>query len=72
VVPLSQVSNGSRVQLVAVHGGRGLTARLAAMGMVPGAEIEVIRSSTWGPVVVAVNQGRLALGRGMAHKIMVQ
>lgn len=72
MVPLSEVSGGGRVQLVAVRGGRGLNARLAAMGLVPGAEIEVIRSSMRGPVVVAVKQSRLVLGRGMAHKVMVK
>ncbi len=72
MVPLSKVSDGKKVQLVSVHGGRGLVARLAAMGMIPGVELEVIRGSTHGPVVVAVKQSRLALGRGMAHKVMVK
>ncbi len=45
--------------------------RLISMGLGPGAEIEVIRKGAPGPFIVAVGEARLAIGAGMAQKIMV-
>lgn len=69
---LAMVENGRRVRLLAVEAGRGLQARLAAMGLVPGVEIEVLRNLAHGPFVIAVKGSRVVLGRGMAHKILVE
>jgi len=71
-MPLAMVGAGRRVRLVAVNAGRGLTMRLAAMGLVPGVEFEVVRNSFDGPLIVAVGGSRLALGRGMVHRMMVR
>ena len=71
-MPLSMVNTGKKVRLLAVRAGRGLRARLAEMGLVPGAELVVIRNSHHGPFIVSVKDTRLVLGRGMAHKIEVE
>lgn len=70
-MPLTIVQVGRKVRFVAVDAGRGLQGRLAAMGLVPGAEIEVLRNSMQGPFLIAVKGSRIALGRGMAQKILV-
>lgn len=70
-MPLAIVQAGRRVRFVAVDAGHGLQVRLAAMGLVPGVEIEVIRNSIHGPFLVEVKGSRIMLGRGMAQKIMV-
>lgn len=70
-MPLTMVKAGKRVRLTRVNGGRGIQARLAAMGLVPGVEIEVVNNNRRGPIIVAVRESRLAIGRGMAHKIIV-
>jgi Fe2+ transport system protein FeoA len=70
-MPLAIVQGGRRVRLVAVEAGHGLQGRLAAVGLVPGVEIEVLRNSMHGPFLVAVKGSRIVLGRGMARKIMV-
>ena len=71
-MPLTIVQVGRRVRLVAVAAGRGLQSRLAAMGLVPGVEIEVLRNSLHGPFLIAVKGSRIMLGRGMAQKIVVE
>jgi len=68
---LTMVQAGRRVRLVAVDAGHGLQGRLAAMGLVPGVEIQVLRNSRHGPFLIAVKGSRIMLGRGMAQKIMV-
>jgi len=69
-VSLAMVEAGTMVRLVSVQGGRELRSRLADMGLVPGTELRVIRN-TGGPFIIAVKESRLALGRGMAQKILV-
>lgn len=71
MVPLSLIDTGCKARLHAVCAGRGLTARLASMGLVPGTELEVISNNSKGPLVVSVGNTRLVLGRGMVNKILV-
>ena len=68
--PLSAVPSGARVRIASCQGGHGLKERLAHMGLLPGETAEVL-SSERGPVILAVGTSRLAIGRGMAGKVMV-
>ncbi len=68
---LAIVEAGKRVYVINVDAGDGLRGRLAAMGLVPGVQIEVIRNSFRGPVIVGVKGSRIVLGHGMARKIIV-
>ncbi len=70
-VPLAMVGAGRKVKLLALHTGRECAARLAAMGLVPGAEIEVLRNASRGPFMVSVKGSRVVLGRGVAQRVMV-
>ncbi len=69
-LPLALVSPGERVRIARVAGGEELNRQLMDLGLVLGAEAEVI-SSGGGPLVLAVKGSRVALGRGAAHKILV-
>lgn len=70
---LSAVSAGQTVELVAIQGGRRLRKRLADLGLNTGRQVRVIQNHFAGPLILAVQQdGRLAIGRGMAHKISVR
>ncbi len=44
--------------------------RLADMGVFPGAFIEILQNEG-GPVVLKIGEGRLALGRQMAERVMI-
>lgn len=71
LMPLAMVRPGEQVILVAVNAGWGLARRLADMGLYPGVNLRVIWGHP-GPLVVQVGSSRLALGHGMAQKIMVK
>jgi ferrous iron transport protein A len=71
MIPLSMVSTGETVKLAAVRAGWGLQRRLADLGLTPGVRVRIISSGKPGPVVLDVRGSRLALGYGVAHKIMV-
>ena len=70
-MPLTMATPGERVRIVGFMGGRGAERRLTSMGLNQGAEVEVIKSSGPGPLIVASRETRIALGFGMARKIMV-
>jgi Fe2+ transport system protein FeoA len=71
IIPLSMIKSGRKVKLTGVQAGRGLTVRLAAMGLLPNVEITVVNNGHPGPFVVSVKGSKMMLGRGMADKIMV-
>lgn len=71
-MPLSTINEGGRAILKTISGGRQLRGRLAALGLLPGTELEVIQNSGHGPFVVAVRGSRIVIGRGMASRIEVE
>lgn len=71
-MPLSQVGEGARATLLAIDGGRQLRGRLAALGLLPGTQLEVIQNSGQGPFIVGVRGSRIVIGRGMAARIEVE
>ena len=68
---LNTVAPGSRVCVTAVEGGHGTRQNLALRGIAEGSVVTVV-SSSHGPVVIAVQGGTLALGRGIAGKVRVR
>ncbi|MFC1938689.1 ferrous iron transport protein A [Chloroflexota bacterium] len=71
-LPLNMVPPGEEVKIVSVRAGRGLSQRLADMGLIPGTPLKVINSQGAGPILVSFRGARLALGFGIARKIMVE
>ena len=64
-------SAGELVAVVEVRGGQGMQKRLFNMGLRPGIELRVLNSGHPGPFLVAVQDTRVALGHGMAHRVIV-
>jgi len=72
LMPLSMLSIGEKAELVNVHGGHGIQMRLASMGLNPGAVVQMIQNAMPGPIILGALDTRLAIGRGIAQKIMVR
>ncbi len=70
-MPLTNIKEGVIAKLQSIKGGRQLRTRLAALGLLPGTEIEVIQNSGKGPFVVSVRGSRIVIGRGMASQVEV-
>lgn len=70
-LPLALVAPGTEVRVLEVAGGIGMRARLAGMGVVAGAMLKVL-ANDGGPLLLSCGEARLALGRGMAHRILVE
>ena len=71
IIPLAVISSGWKVKVVSVDGGRGVKEHLVNVGLNVGMEIEVIKKGAPGPFLVSVRETRLAIGQGIAQKIMV-
>jgi ferrous iron transport protein A len=72
MTPLSEIASGRKVRLALVDAGLAAGRRLMAMGMLPDVELEVIKNGHPGPFIIRVRGTRIALGRGVAHRIMVK
>ncbi|MEM3550984.1 MAG: FeoA family protein [Candidatus Bathyarchaeia archaeon] len=78
-LPLTSLREGEAGVITSIrtgHGrggfGRGFERRLMDMGLTPGTEVLVVKSAPFhGPLEVSVRGSRLALGRGMAERILV-
>ncbi len=69
---LAEIGIGESGTILKILGGIRLKHRLEAMGMRPGTTIEKIAGSPFGgPVVIRIGTIRLAIGHGMAGKVMV-
>ncbi|HET6477611.1 MAG TPA: FeoA family protein [Dehalococcoidales bacterium] len=72
-VNLSQMYSGQSGKVVEIDGGVGLLSRLSAMGIRPGRKITKLSSMLMrGPVTVQQGSTQLAIGFGMARKILVE
>lgn len=71
-VPLIALLPGEEAWVVGFRGGRGLSQRLAELGLTPGEPVRVLSAGRGGPVLVEIRGSRIALGRGMAAKVLVR
>ena len=70
---LIQARNGETVRILSFRGGIGLEHKLRQLGLVPGDNARVLRQAPLGgPVLVEVDGRSIALGRGIASKVVVE
>lgn len=73
---LREGESGIVVSILASRGrgrGYGITRRIMEMGITPGTKIKVINTAPFrGPIEILVRGSRLAIGRGVAEKIIVE
>ena len=70
-MPLAMLSENEEAKVVEVRGGRGLVRRLSELGFTPGAKVKILFSNSPGPVLIDVRGSRIALGRGLLMRIIV-
>jgi ferrous iron transport protein A len=71
--PLTFAARGETVTLIEIRAGDRLRRRLKEMGLNIGMRVRIVQGDLNGPVILAVaNDTRLAIGQGMAQKIMVR
>jgi len=64
---------GEKGVIIRAAGGFGVVRRLAEMGLTPGVEIKLLRKCSFhGPIEIEVRGVALALGYGIASKVLVR
>ncbi len=71
LMPLAMLPPYQRAVVRRIVGGRCLVRRLVELGFTPNTEVYVVKSPP-GPVLVWVKGSRVALGWGVAMKILVE
>jgi Fur family ferric uptake transcriptional regulator len=71
LLPLAMAKPGERVIIKDLMGGREARARLASLGLRPGDTLEIINNDGQARLIIGRGPTRLAMGRGIAQKIMV-
>ena len=70
---LRQMNSGQSGKVVEIQGGHGLVNRLSALGIRPGKKITKVSSMLMrGPVTIQSGNLQVAVGFGMAKKIIVE
>lgn len=70
---LIQMKEGESGVIGAIRGGWRMASRLDAMGVRPGKKFVVAsRQPMWGPVAIEIDNFCVAIGYGMARRIMVE
>jgi len=70
---LRQMGIGQTGTVIGILGGRGLIQRLEALGIRPGKKVTKISSTLLrGPVTLTVDNAQVAIGFGMANRIIVE
>lgn len=72
MVPLGLLRLGDRAEVVDIISGKHPCARIEDMGFRVGKTIEMLNNEGRGPLLIKIDESRLALGRGLAMKIMVR
>ncbi len=69
--PLALAGEGEDVRIFSFKGGKGLSYKLMDLGLSIGSCLRVIQRRPGGALVVARDNLRVALGEGMAQKVVV-
>ena len=73
LVTLRQMQSGQSGKVAQVQGGHGLVSRLNALGIRPNKRITKVSSMLMrGPVTIQLDSTQIAIGFGMANKIIVE
>lgn len=71
LMTLGMAKPGERIIIKEMIGGRSARARLTSMGFRQGDPLEIISNDGQGRLIVGFGNTRMAMGRGMAQKILV-
>ncbi|MFC1903842.1 ferrous iron transport protein A [Chloroflexota bacterium] len=73
LVTLRQMGAGQSGKVAQIQGGQGFINRLGAIGLRPGKRITKVSSMLMqGPVTIQSGSTRMAIGFGMANRIIVE
>ena len=84
-IPLAHLNKGKTGRIIHIHGGHnrgpnrghhgghGIHGRLNVLGIREGQIVRVVsKQPMMGPLTISIGNSQITIGRGMAHKIIVE
>jgi ferrous iron transport protein A len=72
-ITLTRMQSGQSGTVVQIQGGHGIVSRLNSLGIMPGKKITKVSSMLMrGPVTIEVDRVQVAIGFGMANRVIVK
>lgn len=73
IIPLNMLNNGNKGRVIEHKNyGRGLQRHMEDLGLNEGVEIKILSAGNPGPFLLELNGCQVAVGQGMAEKILVE
>jgi len=73
IITLDSIGESKKAKVVSISGGWGIRQHLGCLGIHPGDIITVKKSAIMrGPILISVHGNQVALGRGVARKVVVE
>ena len=70
---LDQIYESKKAKVIDIQGGAGVRQRLSQMGIHPGDMVTILRYGAFrGPLLIEIHGSQVALGRGIASKVIVE
>ena len=70
---LDHLNPGDEARIISLEGGYGLQQRLNRLGLHPGDTLRLVaRGAFRGPLLILIHGTRIALGRGVARRVVVE
>jgi len=72
MIPLTELGKGNLGVIVQIRGGHGFHRKMACLGLRVGKTVRNMTAIRGGPIVIEVEGTQIAIGRGMASKVLVE
>ncbi|MDO4630240.1 MAG: FeoA family protein [Planctomycetia bacterium] len=69
---LTKAQRGDRHKIASIQANASVSGKLAALGLIPGSEIDILQCSLHGAAIVSCKGAQFALGRGLADLIYLE
>ncbi len=70
---LAHLKTGEKAKIISIRGGHGFCRKLGCMGLREGQTVKMVsRQPFMGPLTISFGNCNVTIGRGMAHKIIVE
>jgi len=70
---LIQVTKGKSIQVAKIEGGKSFRSKAESLGLRVGVKVKKLSTQVMsGPIMLQVGSSKVAIGRGMAKKILVR
>ena len=70
VATLDSLNVGEEGMVISIEGGRTASKRLYEMGFNRGSQVQIVKNDV-GPIIVSLSGSKIAIGWGLANKIIV-